>query len=101
MKARVIDKDEKARAGIVARKRRTVLRVVFLPSRKYLISKGFTYLEKSAVLYPVAYVHRLCGIAKNMLSGKRKYKTVMGFAESDNEIIRKRIEMMKKLIIVE
>ena len=96
-----VNVNEEVRADILGRKRRSVLKAVFLPSKKYLVNKGFGYLEKTPILYPVAYVHRLCNLLKSMITGKRKYKNAMGFAETDNAVIRQRIEMMKKLDIVD
>ncbi len=93
--------DKNVRNNLVTEKRHKVLRAVFLPSRKYLIDKGFGYLEKSAILYPVAYFHRFGRIAKNMITGKRKYKKAMGFAEKNNDIMKKRMEMMRKLEVID
>lgn len=93
--------DENVKKSLSSKKKRQIWKVVFLPSGKYLIDKGFGYLEKSVLLYPVAYFHRLGRIAKNMITGKRKYKDAVGFGEVTNEIVAKRIKMMKDLNVID
>lgn len=95
------EKDKTVMKEIVGRKKRKLWKAVFLPTRMYLITRGFGYLEKSVLLYPVAYIHRFCRVIKNVILRKRKYKTAMGYAVADNEITSKRFELMKKLDVVD
>ncbi len=36
-----------------------------------------------------------------MITGKRRYKNAVGFAETNNEIVEKRIKMMKDLNVID
>lgn len=94
-------RDAGAQKRVAREKKITVYKSVFLPGRKLLEKKGYKYLEKSALLYPVAYVHRLFDLLRRMMMGKSKYKSAISYAETENNIIKKRIEMMKKLNIVD
>lgn len=85
----------------VKRKRKSLLRSVFLPSRKQLMNKGYSYLQKTTALYPVAYVHRLWDVCLSVIFRKRKVKTVFGYGQKTNPVIEARMEMMKRLEVVD
>ncbi len=82
-------------------KKKRVLSAVLLPDRAHLIQKGYNYLGKSPILYPIAYIHRLFDLAVGILFGRKKVKKAFGFAVKDNEKMDKRLKMMKELEIVE
>ncbi len=92
--------DEQSKKEMDKRKRKSLLRFVFLPERKVLIKKGYTYLEKTPLLYPVAYVHRLCGLFLAIVMRKKSVSKTFEFAATENEKINSRIELMKDMNIV-
>lgn len=93
--------DDDAQQRVIREKKKTVYKSVFLPDRKALEKRGYTYLKKSVLLYPVAYVHRLFDVFCNMITGKSKYKSAVNFADKENTVITSRIDMMKKLNIID
>lgn len=86
---------------LVKNKRKSIVKSVFLPSGRQLINKGYRYLEKTKILYPVAYIHRLWDVAVAIVLKKRNIKRDMGYAQKTNPVIDARMEMMKKLDIVQ
>ncbi len=86
---------------LVKNKHRAIIKSVFLPSRKQLINKGYSYLKKTSIFYPVAYVHRLWDVAVSVVLRKRNIKSDLGYAQKTNSVIDSRMKMMKKLDIVQ
>ena len=70
-----------------------------MPSRRILIKKGYSYLSKSILLYPIAYFHRLFDVAKEIKNKKRKLSS-LGYTEANNNVIDQRVELMKEMGIL-
>lgn len=100
LKKRAQQRPEEARK-LLRSKRKSIIRSVFLPSGRQLINKGYRYLEKTKILYPVAYMNRLWDVAVAIVLKKRNIKRDMGYAQKANPVIDARMEMMKKLDIVQ
>ena len=75
---------------------------VLFPSKAYLIGRGYRYLEKSMLLYPVAYLNRIIdviGVIWLLLKRQRKMDDIL-FIPDNNECISNRLKMMECLGIV-
>lgn len=86
---------------LVKKKRKSIIRSVFLPTRRVLINKGYKYLEKNGIFYPVAYIHRLWDVVVAIALKRRNIKRDMNYAQKSNEVIEGRLELMKKLDIIQ
>ena len=86
--------------GTLDKKRKqSIVKSIFLPGKGFLIRKGYTYLEKSAALYPVAYIHRLFDVLKLIVRKKRKISD-LNYKEKTNSTIDERMELMKEIQII-
>lgn len=92
--------DAKTAKAFSERKKRNVLNSVFLPRRKYLINKGYKYLQRWPALYPVAYLHRLASLGCEIITRKKSVKKSLEFAGRETPKINQRLEMMKQLGII-
>lgn len=79
------------------RKKKTKLKVIFLPSRRFLINKGYRYLEKTILLYPAAYIQRMFSIAAKIIKGERNIHNDFSFSIKDNDKLRERALLMERL----
>ena len=92
--------DEEATREMEKRKKKNIFRALLVPEREYLIRKGYVYLGKTPLLYPVAYVHRLWNVFVSVLLRKRNVRKAMGFAKVENQVINSRLELMEDLKII-
>lgn len=81
---------------MTAKQSRKILRGVFFPSRSFLISKGYHYLKKSILLYPVAYVQRVFDAFLLLVRGKRSIGDFK-FKKNENKTISERMKLMEEL----
>ena len=85
---------------MMAKKRKaSIIKSVFFPSRRILIKKGYSYLSKSIIYYPVAYLHRLFDVVNKLKNRKRNFSDI-GYTEADNNVISGRIDLMKEMKIL-
>lgn len=98
----ILERTEKKRKKFIfersLKQTKAILKGVFLPSKTFLINKGYKYLEKSILLYPVAYFNRI--IDSIILLKKRGTKDFV-FETSENSAINNRIELMKELHMID
>ncbi len=81
------------------KRKQSIVKSVFLPKKGYLIKKGYTYLEKASLLYPVAYIHRMFDVLKKLVCRKRKISD-LNYKEKSNEIIDSRMKLMEEMEII-
>lgn len=84
---------------LTKRKRMNMLRNAFLPSRAFLVKKGYAYLNKTIVLYPVAYFGRIFSLVKMFICGKRNVSSLK-YKEKTNSAIEGRLGLMKEMEII-
>lgn len=72
---------------------------VLFPSKAYLISKGYNYLNRSILFYPIAYLSRIVDGIK-LLSKKQRTTSDIVFNPSENECISKRMKMMERMGVI-
>ena len=81
------------------KRKQSIVKSIFLPGKGFLVRKGYTYLEKSPLLYPVAYIHRLFDVLKLLVRKKRKISDI-NYKEKTNSTIDDRMELMKEIKII-
>lgn len=86
--------------AIEKNRRLGILKSVFLPQKGLLINKGYKYLEKSVLLYPIAYVHRLYDVFILLINRKRNV-SAFKYKEKSNSTIDERVLMMKDIDIID
>ena len=86
-------------AGLDKKRKQSIIKSVFLPGRGFLIQKGYTYLKKTPLLYPIAYVHRIFSVAGLLISKKRKISD-MNYKEKTNNTIDGRMKLMEEMEII-
>ncbi len=74
---------------------------IIFPSYKHLVKK-FRYLEKSRLIYPVAWIHRMWLICIDIFSGKKKISQLISPVETDNQnyVLKRRIELVQELEMI-
>lgn len=90
---------EKFEEKLTKRKRMNMLKNAFMPSRTFLIKKGYNYLNKTIVLYPVAYFGRIFSLIKAFVSRKRNISSLK-YKEKTNSAIKERLGLMKEMEII-
>ena len=86
-------------AGLDQKRKQSIIKSVFFPGRGFLIKKGYTYLKKSPLLYPVAYVHRIFSVVGLLINKKRKISD-MKYKVKSNDIIDSRMKLMEEMEII-
>lgn len=81
------------------KRKQSIVKSVFFPNKGYLIKKGYTYLKKSTLLYPAAYIHRIFDVMKKLVCGKRKIAD-LNYKEKTNETIDSRMNLMEEMKII-
>ena len=99
LKIRSDMKNDDFNAGLNKKRKQNIIKSVFFPGRGFLIRKGYTYLKKSPLLYPVAYVHRLFDVAGLLINKKRKISD-MKYKEKSNSTIDDRLKLMEEMGII-
>ena len=84
---------------LAKKRKKSILKSVFLPGRRILIKKGYSYLSKSIFLYPIAYFHRFFDVAVK-LKNKNRSLSSFGYTEASNDVINERVKLMKEMGIL-
>ena len=81
------------------KRKQSIVKSVFLPNKGYLIKKGYTYLRKSTLLYPVAYIHRIFNVLGKLVFRKRKISD-LNYKEKTSSTIDSRMKLMEEMKII-
>ncbi len=81
------------------KRKQSIIKSVLLPGKGFLIKKGYNYLKKSSLLYPVAYIHRIFDVLKLLISRKRKISD-LNYKEKSNSTIDDRMKLMEEMKII-
>ena len=81
------------------KRKQSIVKSVFFPNKGYLIKKGYTYLKKTPLLYPVAYIQRIFDVMKKLVFRKRKISD-LNYKEKSNETISSRMKLMEEMQII-
>ncbi len=93
--------DDSDTKRLVRKRKTSSLKAAILPGRKALIKKGYSYLEKSALLYPVAYAHRVVDIFGALAGGKKSLGGTIYGSKKENKIVNDRLKLMNELDIID
>lgn len=93
--------DDLSARKLVRKRKISSLKAGILPKRDALIKKGYTYVEKSVLLYPVAYIHRTTKILKVLLNRKKSAGVSFGVGKKENRIVSDRLRLMNELDIID
>ncbi len=91
---------EEFSAKIGKKRRISILKSVFLPSRRFLISKGYKYLERSFIFYPIAYANRIFDVLMMLIKRKRSL-SAFKYNEAENPTIDQRTKLMRDMGIID
>lgn len=72
---------------------------VLFPSKAFLTEKGYTYLDKSILLYPIAYLNRVIDVIRVLAKKQRTADDIL-FNPNENECISNRMKMMERMGVV-
>ncbi|MDD3693268.1 MAG: nucleotidyltransferase family protein [Oscillospiraceae bacterium] len=79
-------------------KRQPLVKRLF-PSRKAIFMK-YPYVQKSVLLLPAAWVHRIIDLLIRVLTKKRKMSELYRVPSPDNDIVEKRMDLIKDLNMI-